>query len=495
MKIASSEPGGLPGSRPLFHPARAMERRSHRAASLLSALALIAACQHFEPVPLRPEAVAAELESRSLEDPGLRRFLEAGLGRSIEWPLGQWDLASLTLAALYYQPSLDLARARRDVAQSGIETAAARPNPTLSIAPEYASSAPSGISPWLAAVHLDWPIETAGKRGYRIAAAEGRASAARLDLTAQGWSVRGALRASLIDVAAANARVEELEREAAAQERLLALLEQRASAGALSQADLVPPRLDRIRTRADLAAARRQQGESRAGLAAALGLPARALEGVPIPFPLDPGPDDPASLESSEARRRALLGRADVLAALADYAASESTLQLQIARQYPDLHVGTGYQFDQGEDKWALGLFLDLPVLDRNRGPIAEAEAGRREAAARFEALQAQVIAEVDAAVATDRGAREQLDQGRALVAEQRESLERAEAAFRAGALDRVALRGAELELARSELALLDAQTAVQRALAQLEQAVQPPLALLDSVERAPESVAPGSGP
>jgi len=47
-------------------------------------------------------------------------------------------------------------------------------------------------------------------------------------------------------------------------------------------------------------------------------------------------------------RRQALQGRADVLAALSDYAASESALQLEVAKQYPDVHLNTGYEYDQG---------------------------------------------------------------------------------------------------------------------------------------------------
>jgi outer membrane protein TolC len=35
-----------------------------------------------------------------------------------------------------------------------------------------------------------------------------------------------------------------------------------------------------------------------------------------------------------------------VLAALADYAASEAALRLEIAKQYPDIHLNPGYQLD-----------------------------------------------------------------------------------------------------------------------------------------------------
>ena len=91
-----------------------------------------------------------------------------------------------------------------------------------------------------------------------------------------------------------------------------------------------------------------------------------------LPSSADAGKD----LTSAEAREQALLGRADILAALAEYAASQSALQLEMAKQYPDIHLNTGYEYDQGLQKWGLlGLGTELPLLNRNQGPIAEASA------------------------------------------------------------------------------------------------------------------------
>ena len=44
----------------------------------------------------------------------------------------------------------------------------------------------------------------------------------------------------------------------------------------------------------------------------------------------------------------ALTHRADVLAALAEYAAAEALLRSEIAKQYPDIHLNPGYSFDTG---------------------------------------------------------------------------------------------------------------------------------------------------
>jgi cobalt-zinc-cadmium efflux system outer membrane protein len=443
---------------------------------LILTLALLAwGCQHYEPIPLSPVQKAADLDARNLANPDLRPYLEAKLGKAFDhWPLRRWDLRTLTLAAFYYHPDLEVARARLGIAAGRVKTAGARPNPVISASPEYATNPGSGVSPWVAMGQVDWPIETAGKRGHRIARAEAQARAARLAVLAEAWKLRGALQAALVDYAAAKAKVPVMARMAETESRLVHLLEERVEAGAASREDLLPYEVASIQAQADLAAARRVAGETRARLAAAIGISEKALDGVAITFPLDSA-DGPGRIDSDAIHRQALLGRADVLAALADYAASQAALQLEIARQYPDLHISNGYQFDQGQNKWALGLSMELPLLDRNQGPIAEAIAARRESAARFDALQAQVLAEIEEAVASHTGALAQLRQAEAVVREQRDRMSRIEVSFEAGAADAVARLGGELDLERSELTLLEARRLAAESRGRLETAVQRP--------------------
>src|SRR5262249_14908525 len=175
--------------------------------------------------------------------------------------------------------------------------------------------------------------------------------------------------------------------------------------------------------------------------------------------------------------------------ALADYGASQSALQLEIARQYPDVRIGPGYEYDQGLNKWAvIGVSLELPVLNRNAGPIGEADARRTEAAARFTELQATVIDELDRALANRDASREALARSEAVLAAERDRVSSARRAFEAGAADRLVLRTAEVELVRAERIHLDAQVRVQQALGDLEAGVQPPLEVGWALEQ-------GSGP
>ena len=103
----------------------------------------------------------------------------------------------------------------------------------------------------------------------------------------------------------------------------------------------MPARLLLQKARLDLSDAQRQQAEARARVAEAIGVPLSALKDVEVAYDLTSLPPDLDRLTSSEVRRQALQRRADVLAALADYAASESALQIGVAKQYPDIHLDT----------------------------------------------------------------------------------------------------------------------------------------------------------
>lgn len=441
----------------------------------------LAGCARFESHPLAPDQSAARLDARTLRSPDFQRFAQTNLPAAFaEWPPKSWDFEMLTLAAFYYHPSLDVARAQWAVALGGNKTAAGRLNPTLSAIPGYDISAASPLSPWLPAFSLDIPIETAGKRGYRQAQARQLSESARLNITTTAWQVRGNLRGSLLELNGARLRSELLARQLEVQEQTVRSLEQRMEAGAVSRLETTTVRIARDKTRLDLLEAQRVAAESRARVAEAIGLPVRALNGIELPAELSL-PAIPPEMDLAEARKTALLGRADVLGALAEYAASESALQLEIAKQYPDIHFSPGYQYNNGDHQFTLGITAELPILNQNQGPIAEAEARRVELAARFNALQAKVIGELDRALAGYHAASGQVTALEGLVMEQEKQNEAVAAQIQAGAADPLELLNGRLELGLSRLAQLDGRIKVQQALGSLEDALQRPITAMKS--------------
>lgn len=437
-----------------------------------TALIWLASCATYQPQPLDAAASAGEFEQRSLAGPGLRRFLlvngAIAAGREPEW-----NLSTLIDVALYYHPDLDVARAQWAVANAEVRTAGQHPPPGLQFPLGYDASAANGLSPWLFGIAFDLPIETAGKHGHRLAQAQQLARAAQLRLAGIGWQVRSRVRERLLAEYAATQTQAVLEQQVADQTEILTLLDQRVALGEAAQPDAALVRANLLQERVALTEAQRQQRDARVQLAAALGLPANALDDATLVYDaLQQLPDVPAR----DARRAALLRRTDLLAALAEYAASQAALQGEIAKQYPDIHLGPGYSRDQGEDKFTLAVSLPALGFLSQRGPIAEAQARRTEAADRFLALQAQAIGETDRAAATMVLARSQNEAADRLLAEQRRRLTQTEHRFAAGESDRLDLITARLTVHSATRASLDSAIAAQRALGALEDAMQQPL-------------------
>jgi len=468
-----------------------------RAVVAFSALALLlAGCARYQARPLVPAQTAAAIEARSLSAPELRRYLADNSGRDVAaWPPETWDFETLSWVAFRNHPALDLARAHWDVVRGGIRTAAGRPNPTVTATPGYTFGTAGGLSPWIPGIAFDVPIEAAGKRGKRIAQGRLLAEAERLNVVTAAWQVRAELRRALLDLNTADRRIELQRQLVSVQRGLVTLLEQRRQAGAAASTEVFPARIALAKAEAEAGVAERQAVAARVRLAQALGLPLRALEGHRFANPADIEVPDRSPEVLAMARRTCLQTRADVLSALAAYEASQSALQLEVAKQYPDLHLGSGYQWDQGANRWNLSIALELPLLNRNQGPIAEAGARRREAAARFVATQVRVNSELDAAVAERSLAVGQLAGLEAVEAQLLQRAERVRKQFEAGGADRLEDRGAQLELAQGRLALLDARHQAALAAGQLEDVLQVPFARLAVVESTPSVQSPSPTP
>jgi outer membrane protein TolC len=177
----------------------------------------------------------------------------------------------------------------------------------------------------------------------------------------------------------------------------------------------------------------------------------------------------PKEIPTDKARRELLLTRPDILASLAEYAASQSALQLEIAKQYPDIHLSPGYEFDQGDNKWSLGVGITLPIFNRNQGAIREAMAKRSEAAANFVALQVHAINETERALVSYRLALQkatEADSLRTSLLKQEKSLQ---AMRQAGDISKSDMIGLQLQLSASSLTRLDAIAKAQQAFGSLE--------------------------
>jgi cobalt-zinc-cadmium efflux system outer membrane protein len=458
----------------------------------LSSALILSGCaaRRYQPVPIVPTETASRLETRSLGDEGLHAFVEKNVGHPVTpWPPKAWNLATLSLAALYLNPSLEGAKARVEEAQAAIVTAGARPNPSLSITPGLPS-------PYLFNLDFSIPIETAGKRGHRIQAARSLDQAARFDLADSAWKVRSGVRIALLNYLLASRSLDLVRSEEQIRGDQTKILEQRFSVGEIPKPEVDLARIELSKTHLAISSAEGQFAEAKAALAASIGIPVRSLQEFDFSWSDLGSPPSAESLSPEHIQREAILNRLDVRRSLAQYAAAEADLQLEISKQYPDVQIGPGYTYEEKNSFFTLGLSTTLPIFNRNQGPIAEAEARRKGAAGAFVEKQAQVIAESERALALYVAALKELAEAdQSLRQLQDAHLQMMEQAVRLGEEDRLGLNGVQIESSVVARARLDALARAQSALGELEDAVQRPLDPGDVFSVGPESQALSKSP
>jgi outer membrane protein TolC len=444
-------------------------------------LGLLTGCVRYESQPLQPVALERDFRARSLTDARLRTFVVQNFTNPpMTWPPAEFDLKSLTLAALYFHPDLNAVRAHIATAEAAEITAGARPNPTATLLPTWVGNTFPGETPWMFGASFDVPIETAGKRRKRIEQARLAAFSARATYGEAAWTVRSRLRAALVEYFCAQRSLELFKSEAHVELELTNLLSQRLQAGETSQFELTVAETEALNATIALRAAESRVADGRLAVAAALGVPGSALSGISPAWKGFDAPPEDVSIDSMQ--KAGLVNRLDVQRSLADYAVADAGLRLEIAKQYPDVHLEPGYEFDQGEHKFSIGPSIAIPLFDRNQGPIAEAKARRDEAAAAFLSVQADAIEAVEKATTDYHYAlAEWSEADRATDALQGRIEKATEAQVQLGATDRLTLFYTQLQRYAAMQARLASLRKVQDAIGALEDAIQHPL--FDSVD------------
>jgi outer membrane protein, heavy metal efflux system len=428
--------------------------------------ALLAACAQFEEKPLSAEATGAAFSERSLSDPGLLCFLKQEGASS-----GAWSLDQLALAGVYFHGDVALAIAEADEVSAAITTARQRPNPVFTFAPQWTGS-PLAFTPWFFLTSIAIPIETAHKRSYRIEQAEALADASRWRVSARAWTARSRVRAAMLECYGAKENTRLLQREESLNQDVITKLEAQMEVGDISPPEISQARLMLNRTRLSLQDARRLGTMAEARLAAAVGIPLPELAAAALDF--SAFERLPGTI-SSQIRRVALTQRADLIALLDEYVAAESALKLELAKQYPDLMLQPGYDYNSGQNRWQLHFVFTIP-LNQNRGPIAQAEAKRVTAEKRFLAHQNQIEGEIDIALAGYEASRAKARVAGQLAAESAAATDATQRRIEAGELSSIELVRRQLEASTAGAAVISAKIEAQMAAGALEDAIHAPL-------------------
>lgn len=432
----------------------------------------LTACVSYIPHPLKPDESLATLDARHIEDIVLMKQLREHYPQ-YDWPPAHWDLTQLNFMATEIHPEIAQAQAEYQLAKAGLQSSRIRPNPQLNLTKQHTSNPPDGQGTWTTGVGLDFLLETAGKRDAKQRFAAQQLAVAQTGLINAQWQLRAHIRDALLAISEAESTQSFLQKQISLATSSVQAWNNRVAMGMAARPEQLVIEAHLMDLKQQLSAATHDEVDARHQLATALGLTPNAIEHMPLNLPVAhivlPSDQQPVIVQ-------ALRQRADIQASLAEYAASEAKLQFEVAKQYPDITLSPSYSWDAQSMIWSLGVGLVLPLFNHNQSGIAEAEADRQVAQARFETLQltrrnaiAQVEKDEQASALTEL-------QAKAAAQLAMDRLHAAENAFNAGATDRIQL----LEMREIQAVMQHAQAqagfAHARAIATLEDALQVPL-------------------
>jgi len=440
--------------------------------SLFSAIFFmgVSGCISYQPSDLSPRVSAQNFAQRSLNNTQLTQYLSTqGVPHAGR---GGWSVDELALVAVYWNGEMGVARSEVAEAHAATSKAAEMPNPVLSFSPGYNMTS-RGISPWVVSPVLDVTIETAGKRALRVRQARAAVEASQLRVAAMAWSLRNQVRSAMLECYRAQESRMLLERVKSKHELAVSLLKSQVDAGEASAFELTLARQVLSQSNLALHDIKKRDDIAHVELATAIGVPTHVVNALKLDFSSFHSLPRPAS---AKLRRSALVHRADLLAMLADYAAADMDLRLEIAKQYPDIHLSPGYEFDQGDHKWLLGFGVELPVMNQNRGAIHQAMARRVKLGKIFEAKQAAVLGEIEKARVSYQSSLAKVQTATLQAKAAARAVSMSKSMLDVGEITRVDLTRLEIESAMAERAKNEARMEALADAGALESAIQVPM-------------------
>lgn len=427
--------------------------------------------QEYVAKPIDPSITIAKFEQKDPTSEQFHQYLLINGYTANRLPIQQWGVDELTYCALFFHPSLDVARAQWRVAELAEASAAEKSAPTLSGKIARSNDPDPSKKPFSFGFSIDIPIETANKRDLRIENAKHLSQLAKLEMAQTAWQLRSNVAQSLAEYQFNQQQIQLLTAEEIQLQEIVAIYQKRVSLGAASNIELSAANLQLQSTISSLNTKKLDSAILLSKLASNTGLPLSKIKQMTLVADTKQSQAEVIKIESA-----ALLNRLDIRIALERYAAAEAKLKLEIAKQYPDIVISPGYAFEFGDNVWSLGLSSLMTLINKNKIGIAEATQLREVEAAQVENLQAKVIAETNTANAELTRAKQALANQQKLSAQQQAYTARMTHKFTAGEIDRLELAFAKLEDIAAEKNVAEAGFQLKSAFNQLEDTLQKPL-------------------
>ena len=437
------------------------------------------ALQPYQAKPIDTAQVSAKLADKDAASTDFKAYLiKQGYAQGNEkdkLPFAEWGTTELTLCALYFNPKLEVAKAQLALANISVKTANLAQSPTLGGRAARSNQGNGDSSPWAFGLEVEIPIETTHKRQIKIEEAQHLQELARIDVANVAWQLRSQIAKDLLNLHENTAQQQQLDNELTIHNNLVKLLTKRVQLGTASNTELNAAKLLQQKAQFSLNSEQSKSAEIRAVLAADVGLSNEKFAQLHLKT-LDIESALASTPNTVQLQENALLNRLDIRRSLARYAAAESKIKLEIAKQTPDISLSPGFAFEFGDSIWSLGFSTLLNLLNKNPTLIAEATQLREIEGAQFEALQAGVIADVSQANAAYNASQQNLAQVKQQLAAQQTYTQKLQRQLEAGHIDRLELTQNQLNTHLVEQQLVNTQFQQLKALLALENSLQIPL-------------------
>lgn len=382
--------------------------------------------------------------------------------------VGELTLRHALSLALLRSPDLASAGWEMRAREARLLQARALPNPSLDVEVENiaGSKAYRGTDAAEYTVRLGQVIELGGKRSARIQQARLNGTAAQWEYESRRLQVLGTVADAFVAVVGVQQRVAIAEQAVLTAQQAVQIAEDRVSAGKAAPVESARAGLALTDARLTLARSQRQLISARTQLATAWGSsqPRFTQAVAAVDEPIAPPPFD------------RLLSRLphhpDLLRYQAEAESQAAQVDLERATATPDVTLGAGYrQFSADDDHaFVASASIPLPVFDRNRGAIEEAQHRLTKAKTQKLAAEVALTSELTAAYQRHSSAYDECQQLK------RESLPVAEkiyrdveAGYRAGKFGYLELLEAQRTMAAIRLQVVDATVDYHQSAAALE--------------------------
>jgi outer membrane protein, heavy metal efflux system len=396
--------------------------------------------------------------------------------------------------------NLQLAAARRHlgVTQAAIITAGARPNPSL--------ISDNGFAEKTYRVGVEQLIETGPKRHRRIAVAEAENQRAAVEIQTLSVELRSQLRRAYARLYNTQQRQATAQTVVDTTERLLKAAQQREQAGDIATFDVLQTDIAAVNARNEFQSLAYELVDARNHFNAILNQPLDTVQtlerpaegpflpelpstGKPSKTPTATPKTEPSSqnlqggirrigLDLPGLLERAMTNRPELSQNKLAQEVARRQLLLAQANRLPNLRLTTGYDLVTGTaDGNSHGLFaignMEVPVFNRQQGPIAEARARETALTADAETLVNQITLQVASALNSLHSADNRLELYETeLLPKAQAVVQKARQAFEAGKTNVLSPIHAQQAFAQTRLGYLQALQDQQNAISDLEKAV-----------------------